>query len=76
MTWVKYNLYKGKYVLYNHPLRAFNIKTMMKNDLSTLGRVTGQIRLNAITKLVYFEEKFNVGHKTFTSLISHLKYSA
>ena len=42
----------------------------MKNGLRTLGTVTGQIILNKITKLVYFKEKFGVGHKTFTSLLS------
>jgi len=56
MTWVKYNLYQGTYLPYNHPLHAFNIKTMMKNGLSTLGTVTGHIRLNTIRKLVYFKE--------------------
>ena len=67
--WVKYNLYQGKYLLYNHPLHVFNIKTMMKNSLRTLGIVIGQIRLNTITKLVYLKEKLGVGHRTFTSLL-------
>lgn len=69
MIWVKYNLYQGTYLLYNHPLDLFNVKTMTKNGLRTLGTVTGQIRLNTIMKLVYLKEKFGVGHKTFTSLL-------
>lgn len=69
MIRMKYNLYRGRYLLYNHPLHVFNIKTMMKNGLRTLGIVTGPIRLNTITKLVYFKEKFGVGNKTLTSLL-------
>ena len=70
MIWVKYNLYQGTYLFYNHPLHVFNVKIMIKKKgLRTPAIVTGQIRLNTITKLVYFKDKFGVDHKTLTSLL-------